>query len=380
MAKSSDALKASLKNTALNALHKQLGARMVSFAGYQMPVQYKTGIINEHNHVRQYAGLFDGSHMGQAMIRGDNPALAFERLVSNNITDLGQDRLRYSLLMNESGGILDDLIITRRSTSSGREEINIVVNANRKDDNFKYIEESLHGLATLEPADDLALIALQGPKSAAVLMRFDPTVTNLIFMSSSEIQINGINCFVSRSGYTGEDGFEISLPSSEVENLTLRLLEEPEVELVGLGARDSLRLEAGLCLYGHDIDINTSPIEAELGWAVDKKRCELNSFPGAKLIFKQITDGVNRRRVGLLPDGPIPLREGTLIIDKVGKEIGYVTSGGYSPTLKRPIAMGYLAVNHSNLGSNIWAYLRGNKLRLTVVSLPFVKHQYYRGT
>lgn len=379
MESASDAIKASLKNTALNALHKQLGARMVPFAGYQMPVQYKAGIIKEHNHVRHCAGLCDVSHMGQANIHGVNPALNFEKLISNNITNLKEGFMRYCLLTNESGGILDDLIVTRRSTNFGREEIRIVVNANRKDFDFKYIEENINGFAALEVLDDLAMIALQGPLSAAVLTRLAPRVADLVFMSSSEIVINDIKCLVSRSGYTGEDGFEISLLSSEAEEFTLRLLEEPEVELVGLGARDSLRLEAGLCLYGHDIDVNTSPIEAGLGWAVDKQRCELNAFPGAKPIFKQITEGVSRLRVGLLPDGPIPLRENTLITNNVGKEIGLVTSGGYSPTMERPIAMGYLEIDYSNLGSNVWANLRGNKLKVTVVSLPFVKHKYYRG-
>jgi len=379
MESTSGAHKAPLKHTPLNALHKQFGARMVPFSGYQMPVQYKAGIIKEHNHVRQVTGLFDVSHMGQAIIHGENPALNFEKLISNNITDLADGYMRYSLLTNESGGILDDLIVTRRSTDSGREDIHIVVNANRKDTDFQYIEENIDQFCTLEVLDELALIALQGPKSEEVLTRFNPRVADLVFMSSLETMINGIKCFVSRSGYTGEDGFEISLPASKTEDFTLRLLEEPEVKLVGLGARDSLRLEAGLCLYGHDIDTNTSPIEAALGWVVDKQRCELNSFPGAKSIFKQITEGVSRRRVGLLPDGPIPLRESTLIIDNVGREIGYVTSGGYSPTMERPIAMGYLEISHSNLGSKVWANLRGKKLELTVVSLPFVKHQYHRG-
>lgn len=379
MATAPDASTASLKSTPLNALHKELGARMVPFAGYEMPVQYPAGIIAEHTHTRTAAGLFDVSHMGQAVLHGDDPAAAFERLVPGDITGLAPGAMRYTLLLNEAGGIIDDLMVTRPGEPGTEGQIYVVVNAAGKDADFAHIGEHLAGSAILDRADDRALLALQGPQAAAVLTRLAPATGDLVFMRAAAVTIDGIECYVSRSGYTGEDGFEISLPADAAEGFARRLLAEPEVEPVGLGARDSLRLEAGLCLYGHDIDTTTTPVEAALVWAIAKARREAGGFPGADAILEQIANGAARRRVGLLPEGRAPVREGAVICDNEGNEIGQVTSGGHSPILERPIAMGYVATPFAEPGTQVQVSLRGRILATTVAAMPFVEPNYYRG-
>jgi len=379
MAIAPDASAASLKTTPLNALHKELGARMVPFAGYEMPVQYPAGIIAEHTHTRTAAGLFDVSHMGQAVLRGDDPAAAFERLVPGDITGLAPGAMRYSLLLNEAGGILDDLMITRPGEPGTEGQIYLVVNAACKDADFDHISEQLDGLATLERDDARALLALQGPRAAAVMARLAPAAGDLVFMRAAAMAVDGIDCFVSRAGYTGEDGFEISVPADAAELLARRLLAEPEVAPVGLGARDTLRLEAGLCLYGHDIDATTTPVEAALTWAVAKARRTSADFPGAATILEQLDGGAERRRVGLLPEGRAPVREGAVISDSDGKKIGQVTSGGFSPTLERPIAMGYVATAFAEVGAEVRVTLRGRDLKTAVAALPFVEQNYFRG-
>lgn len=380
MATAPDASAASLlKATPLNALHKELGARMVPFAGYEMPVQYPSGIIAEHTHTRTAAGLFDVSHMGQAVLRGDDPAAAFERLVPGNIAGLAPGAMRYSLLLNGAGGILDDLMVTRPGEPGTEGQISLVVNAACKDADFAHIAGQLEGLATLERDDERALLALQGPQAAAVMARLAPGAGNLVFMHAAAMTVDGVDCFVSRAGYTGEDGFEISTPADAADGLARRLLAEPEVEPVGLGARDSLRLEAGLCLYGHDIDATTTPVEAALTWAVAKGRRESADFPGAAAILKQLDGGAARRRVGLLPEGRAPVREGAAISDGDGNEIGHVTSGGFAPTLERPIAMGYVASAFAEVGTEVRVNLRGRDLKAAVAAMPFVEPNYYRG-
>jgi aminomethyltransferase len=371
---------ASLKTTPLNALHKELGARMVPFAGYEMPVQYPAGIIAEHTHTRAAAGLFDVSHMGQAVLRGDDPAAAFERLVPGDITGLAPGAMRYSLLLNEAGGIIDDLMVTRPGEPGTEDQIYLIVNAAGKDADFAHIAERLSDTATLERADDRALLALQGPQAASVMVRLAPAAGDLKFMRAAAMTVDGVDCFVSRSGYTGEDGFEISLPASAAEGFARRLLGEPEVEPVGLGARDSLRLEAGLCLYGHDIDTTTTPVEAALVWAIAKRRRESAGFPGADTILQQIAGTTTRKRVGLLPEGRAPVREGASISDSAGNEIGQVTSGGYSPILQRPIAMGYVATAFAEPGCEVQVNLRGRTVAAIVAAMPFVKPNYYRGS
>lgn len=379
MAIAPDTSAASLKTTPLNALHKELGARMVPFAGYEMPVQYPTGIIAEHTHTRTAAGLFDVSHMGQAVLRGDDPAAAFERLVPGDITGLAPGAMRYSLLLNEAGGILDDLMITRSGEPGAEGQIYLVVNAACKDADFAHISEQLDGLATLERDDARALLALQGPRAAAVMARVAPGAADLVFMRAAAMTVDGTDCFVSRAGYTGEDGFEISVPADAAERLARRLLAEPEVAPVGLGARDTLRLEAGLCLYGHDIDAATTPVEAALTWAVAEARRTSADFPGATTILEQLDGGAERRRVGLLPEGRAPVRAGAVISDSDGKKIGQVTSGGFSPTLKRPIAMGYVATAFAEAGTELWVNLRGREIKMAVATLPFVEPNYFRG-
>jgi aminomethyltransferase len=379
MATAPDTSAASLKSTPLNALHKELGARMVPFAGYEMPVQYPTGIIAEHTHTRTAAGLFDVSHMGQAMLRGDDPAVAFERLVPGDISGLAPGAIRYSLLLNEAGGILDDLMVTRPGEPGTERQVYLVVNAACKDADFAHIAEQLAGIAVLERDDDRALLALQGPQAATVMARLAPAAGDLVFMRAAAMTVDGVDCYVSRAGYTGEDGFEISLPADAADGLARRLLAEPEVEPVGLGARDSLRLEAGLCLYGHDIDAATTPVEAALTWAVAKRRREGGGFPGAASILEQIDGGAARRRVGLLPEGRALVREGAVISDSNGNEIGQVTSGGFSPTLAKPIAMGYVTSEFAEIGTEVLVNLRGRDLKTTVAAMPFVERNYHRG-
>ncbi|MCW9039795.1 MAG: glycine cleavage system aminomethyltransferase GcvT [Rhodospirillales bacterium] len=363
-----------LKTTPLDSLHRELGGKMVPFAGYAMPVQYPAGILKEHAQTRTQAGLFDVSHMGQARMTGADPATAFETLVPGDIAGLGAGRMRYTMFTNEAGGILDDLMATNMG-----DHLFLVVNAACKEADFAHIESGLGDRARLEILTDRALLALQGPAAATVLARFAFAAATMPFMSAAEMDIGGVSCLVTRSGYTGEDGYEISIPAAEAEKIARLLLAEVEVAPVGLGARDSLRLEAGLCLYGSDIDTQTTPVEAGLTWAIGKRRREEGGFPGADVIIGQIRGGVSRKRVGILPEGRAPARAHTEITDADGSVIGEVTSGGFGPTIERPIAMGYVAVGSSLPGTRVNLVVRGKALPGAVVRMPFVEQRYYRG-
>jgi len=372
-----------VKTTPLNALHRELGAKMLPFAGYDMPVQYPIGILKEHHHTRTAAGLFDVSHMGQAWLvseDGKDPAIAFESLVPADVQALEPGQQRYSQLLNDQGGILDDLMVTRPIPEFGRDRLYLVVNAACKDTDLTHIAAALAGRIKVEPLEDRALVALQGPKAVDVAVRlFGKDFATMPFMSQTRTDWQGIDLWISRSGYTGEDGYEISAPGNRIEELARRLLTEPEVAPIGLGARDSLRLEAGLCLYGHDIDTGTTPNEAGLLWSIGKRRREKGGFPGADIVQQQIADGVVRRRVGILPDGRAPAREGTAILDAKGVEIGTVTSGGFGPSVNGPVAMGYVQTGHAKPGTAVFLSVRGKSLPATITKLPFVPPGFYRG-
>jgi len=368
-----------VRRTPLYDLHVSLDARMVPFAGYAMPVQYPDGIIAEHGATRTAAGLFDVSHMGQAILRGDDPAASFEKLIPGNIAGLDIGRMRYTLLLNDTGGIRDDLMVTRIE-DNGAPALFLVVNAACKEADFEHIATSLAGEAELEIMEERALVALQGPKSEAVLADLAPDCRDLVFLQGVDMSVGGVDGLVTRSGYTGEDGYEISVPGADVVSLVQGLLEHPDVSPVGLGARDSLRLEAGLCLYGHDIDTTTTPIEADLSWAVAKARREAADFPGAETILGQLADGPARRRVGIQPEGRAPVREGAVIQDAEGVEIGVVTSGGFGPTVEAPVAMGYVAATAAAPGTALNIELRGRSVAATVAALPFVPHNYKRAS
>ena len=362
-----------LKTTPLDAWHRAQGARMVPFAGYAMPVQYQ-GVLAEHLHCRSKAALFDVSHMGQATLTGANVAAALERLVPGDLLGLKPGRQRYTLLTNEAGGIIDDLMVA----NVGEHRLFLVVNASRKDDDFRHIAANMLNGVQLHMHEDSALLALQGPAAASVMARFGADAAQLPFMGVAAVTLVGIPCLVSRSGYTGEDGFEISLPADSAEALARRLVAEPEVVPAGLGARDTLRLEAGLCLYGNDIDELTSPVEADLTWTIGRRRRTSWDFPGAAAIRDQLEHGAIRRRVGLRPDGRAPARALTDIVAVDGTEAGLVTSGGFSPTLNRPIAMGYVRKDLTADGTPLQLIVRGKPLPATVVPLPFVPHRYAR--
>ena len=367
-----------LQQTPLNALHLELGARMVPFAGYEMPVQYRDGIIKEHRHTRAAAGLFDVSHMGQLRLVGSGAAAALERLVPVDVVGLGENRQRYALFTNEQGGILDDLMITNAG-----DHLFVVVNGACKDQDLAHLRNHLSADCTIEPLADRALLALQGPQAAAVLARLAPELAELVFMTAARAEIEGADCFVTRSGYTGEDGFEISVPAERAEALARRLLAEPEVAPIGLGARDSLRLEAGLCLYGHDIDSQTTPVEASLIWALSKARRRDGARPGgylgAEVVMAQLDGGATRRRVGIRPEGRAPLREGVELVGEDGNILGRITSGGFGPTLGAPVAMGYVETARAQPGTKLSAMLRGKAQPVEVAKLPFVPQHYYRG-
>jgi aminomethyltransferase len=367
-----------LRQTPLHELHLRRGARMVGFAGYEMPVQYPTGIIAEHLHTRAKAGLFDVSHMGQIRLRGSTAARALEALVPGDLEALSPARMRYTLLLNEAGGILDDLMATRVPTGSG-DGLMIIVNAACKDVDLAHLRARLAKTVTIEPRFERALLALQGPSAAAVLARLAAGIDRMPFMSAAEVSLAGIRCFVTRSGYTGEDGFEVSVAAENAVALAERLLAEPEVAPIGLGARDTLRLEAGLCLYGHDIDATTTPIEAGLAWTIGKRRRAEGGFPGAETILAQLAEGPRRRRVGLRPDGRAPAREGTAIVDEAGQPIGAVTSGGFGPTVGAPIAMGYVDNAHAAEGTALALVVRDVPRPARVAALAFVPTRYYRG-
>lgn len=361
----------SLLTTPLDALHRRLGARMVPFAGYAMPVQY-TGIIAEHTHTRSAASLFDVSHMGQAKLTGAGAAAALERLVPGDIAGLKPFRQRYTLLTTEAGTIIDDLMV-----STVPEGLFLIVNASRKGVDLPHIAAGLPAGVALTPLPDRALLALQGPQAAAVMARLAPAVAALPFMALAEAEIAGQKCLVSRSGYTGEDGFEISVAGDAAEALAEALLAEPEVAPAGLGARDSLRLEAGLCLWGNDIDETTNAIEAGLSWTIGKRRRIDWAFAGGEALHEAIARGPARKRVGILPEGRAPARQGTEI-HADGRKIGQVTSGGFGPTLGAPVAMGYVEAAFAEIGTNLSLMVRGQALPARVAAMPFVPHRYPR--
>ena len=365
---------APLKRTPLYDLHRAKGARMVAFAGYEMPVQYPAGIIAEHLHTRAKAGLFDVSHMGQIRLHGENAAAALEKLVPGDLQGLKPGQMRYTLLLNEQGGILDDLIATRIDNG-----LLLVVNAACKDADLAHLQSALDRSVAVEPRFERALLALQGPAAVAVLARLSGGLDLLPFMSLAEATVAGSPALISRSGYTGEDGFEISLAAADAVAVAEVLLNQPEVAPVGLGARDTLRLEAGLCLYGHDIDEATTPIEAGLAWTIARRRRAEGGFPGAATILRQLAEGPARRRVGILPDGRAPARDGTAILDPSGNPLGKVTSGGFGPSVGGPVAMGYVAAAHAASGSELSLVVRDVPRPAHVAPLPFVPTRYYRG-
>jgi len=367
--------------TPLHALHVELGARMGPFAGYDMPIQFSSGILAEHLHTRAHAGLFDVSHMGQAELVGSDHATvaaALERLCPADFLGLAPGRQRYSQLLNPEGGIVDDLMVSRPPGADGR--LNLVVNAARKAIDFALLESNLPPSVRLTRLDRLALVALQGPAAVAVLQRLEPNsgLAAMAFMSTQPVRFGRISAFVSRSGYTGEDGFEISLPADEAEAFARRLLADPDVASIGLGARDSLRLEAGLCLYGHELDETIDPIEAGLAWSIQKRRRLEGGFPGAAHVQAALVAGPARKRVGLRPDGRAPAREGAEIVDASGAEIGRITSGGFGPSVGAPIAMGYVASSAAASGTPVSLMVRGKPLAARVSPLPFHPHAYHR--
>ncbi|GAB3470474.1 glycine cleavage system aminomethyltransferase GcvT [Azotobacter salinestris] len=369
-----------LAKTPLHALHLELGARMVPFAGYDMPVQYPLGVLKEHLHSRDQAGLFDVSHMGQILLHGADAAAALETLVPVDIVDLPVGLQRYALFTDDNGGILDDLMVA----NLGGERLFLVVNAACKEQDLAHLQKHIGERCRIESLfESRALLALQGLKAVDVLARLAPEVAKMTFMHIAEVELLGSPCIVSRSGYTGEDGFEISVPVEHAEKLARALLAEPEVQPIGLGARDSLRLEAGLCLYGHDMSTATTPVEASLLWAISKARradgARAGGFPGAARIFAQQKEGVASKRVGLLPQERVPVREGAEIVDAEGTPIGKVTSGGFGPSLGAPVAMGYVASSHAAEGSEVWAIVRGKRVAMKVARTPFVPQRYYRG-
>jgi len=370
-----------LKRTPLYDLHRELGAKMVPFAGYEMPVQYELGILKEHQHTRARAGLFDVSHMGQAYLIGPDhqtTAAALEALVPADILNLKPGMQRYTQLLNPEGGIVDDFMVARSADPAEDGKLFLVVNASRKDVDYEYIAARLPDAVRLEPVTDRVLIALQGPEAAAVLGKHSPDAVTLGFMGVRRVKVAGFDCTVSRSGYTGEDGFEISVAADQALDLVRLLLAEEAVQPIGLGARDSLRLEAGLCLYGHELDEMTTPVEAGLSWSIQKRRREEGGFPGAERIQRELREGPKRLRVGIKPEGRAPARDGTEILDTSGARIGVITSGGFGPTVNGPIAMGYVETAFGKPGAAIQLMVRGKALPAQIVDLPFVPHRYLR--
>ena len=373
-----------LKRTPLYALNVELGGKIVPFAGYEMPVQFPTGILKEHLHTRASAGLFDVSHMGQAILHlegkggHDEIAAAFETLVPGELKTLKPGQIRYTLLLNDQGGIRDDLMATRPFAPEEAGTLFLVVNAGTKDADFAHIATALKGRVRVERLEDRALIALQGPKAFEVLERIVPGVATMGFMTMRKFQWERQTLFISRSGYTGEDGYEISVPGDQAERVWTTILKDARVKPIGLGARDSLRLEAGLPLHGHDIDATTSPVEGALTFALSKSRKERADFNGAARILKELADGPSRVRVGLSVKEGAPAREGAEVADMDGNVIGSVTSGGPSPTLGRNIAMGYVPPKFAELGTELKVIVRGKSAAAEVVAMPFVAQRYYR--
>jgi aminomethyltransferase len=364
---------AGLLTTPLHALHVGLGARMVPFAGYDMPVQYPAGIIAEHAQCRTSAALFDVSHMGQVKLTGQDVAGALERVCPGDVRGLQPGRMRYSVLTTEDGGIIDDFMIYNLGA-----DWMLVLNAARKAEDMAHLRQRLGGELRFTPLENAALIALQGPKAAEAMSRHMPGAADMPFLSARYGQVGPYSCLVSRSGYTGEDGFEISTDGAHAADLARLLLSDPEVAPAGLGARDSLRLEAGLCLYGQDIDLSTSPVEAGLSFVIAKSRRDAGDFPGAAGILAELRDGPKRLRVGIRPEGKAPARHGTAILDVSGAPLGEITSGGYAPTLEAPVAMGYVAAGKAETGGKISLSIRGKLHAAEIVDMPFVPHRYHR--
>ena len=360
-----------LKVTPLDRQHRESGGKMVEFSGYSMPVQYRLGVKSEHLHTRSKAGVFDVSHMGQVRVRGDSVDRQFEKLVPGDIQSLRVGGMRYTVFTNEQGGVLDDLIVTRAD-----EYLYVVVNAATKTDDIRMMKESLD--CEIEVLEDFALLALQGPCAEITLEKLVPGVKDLGFMEAAQFSLLGTVSTISRSGYTGEDGFEISITANKAYELAEKLLSQAEVEFIGLGARDSLRLEAGLCLYGHDLTSKVTPVEAGLDWIINKRRRKDGGFPGHDVISRQLEGGVKYRRVGILPEGRAPARGGTELISQDGQKIGEITSGGFGPTLGRPIAMGFIDHGFSHIGSSVLLLIRGNLHPAQVTRLPFVNPNYKR--
>ncbi|QFZ86366.1 glycine cleavage system aminomethyltransferase GcvT [Variovorax paradoxus] len=391
MAASSASSDAQLLKTPLYDLHVELGARMVPFAGYSMPVQYPAGLMAEHKHTRDAAGLFDISHMGQLRLVGPDAAAAFETLMPVDVIDLPAGKQRYGLLLNDEGGILDDLMFF----NEGHGSLFVIVNGACKVADIAHIQQKIGARCEVQPLPDHALLALQGPQAAATLARLSPGIERFVFMTGGAVQIGGIPAFVTRSGYTGEDGFEISVAGKDADALARLLLAQPEVKPVGLGARNSLRLEAGLCLYGNDIDTTTTPVEASLNWAIQKVRraggAREGGFPGAAKVLAQLAavasgaaghtdhDTLTRKRVGLVALERIPVRDGTLLQSLEGQDIGTVTSGLLGPTADRCVAMGYVAAAFAEPGTRVQAIVRGKPVPMEVSTMPFVPTRYYRG-
>ena len=371
-------MSADLKKTPLHALHVELGAKMVPFGGYDMPVQYPTGLMAEHKHTRAAAGLFDVSHMGQVLLIGAGADAALETLVPVDIVDLGVYKQRYALFTNDAGGILDDLMVCRRE-----DDLFVVVNAGCKEQDIAHMQKHLAGKCEVRPLPDQALMALQGPQAVTVLSRLNAEVAKLVFMTGGFFDLDGIPTFLTRSGYTGEDGFEISVAGDRAEELARKLLAHSEVKPIGLGARDSLRLEAGLCLYGHDIDTSTTPVEASLTWAIQKVRraggARAGGYPGAAVIDQQLAEGVAKKRVGLVSNERMPVREGSQIVDADGKQIGTVTSGTLCPTVGKPLALAYLVTAFAKAGTEFFAVVRDKRTPMTVSPTPFTPNNYFRG-
>jgi aminomethyltransferase len=370
-----------LSHTPLHDLHMELGAKMVPFAGYDMPVQYPLGVMKEHQHTRAKAGLFDVSHMGQVIVKGADYAEAargLEALIPVNILGLGEGRQRYGFFTNERGGIMDDLMLANRG-----DHVFVVVNAACKTQDIAHMKAHL-GDDLVTEITDRALLALQGPAAESVLAAIDPKAAEMRFMDVTDLTLNGADCWVSRSGYTGEDGYEISVPADQAEALAKALLAHDDVEPIGLGARDSLRLEAGLCLYGHDMDTETTPVEAGLSWAIQKTRRageeRAGGFPGADVILGQLDEGAPRKRVGLRPEGRAPMREGVAVFasEDAKTPIGTITSGGFGPTVGGPVAMGYVTTDHAETGAVVYGELRGKRLPLTVTAMPFTPANFKR--
>jgi aminomethyltransferase len=370
-----------LKQTPLHDLHIELGGKMVPFAGYSMPVQYKLGIMGEHQHTRAKAGLFDVSHMGQAVLIGpdhETTAKALEALTPSNFVELGHGRQRYTVLLNEDGGIIDDLMVTRPLDPNDDGRLLLVVNAARKDVDYAHLRAKLPETVKLQVVDDRALIAVQGPEAVAAVAAHAPAAAELGFMAAAPMEFDGIACHIARAGYTGEDGVEMSVPAGAAEAIARALLADDRVEAIGLGARDSLRLEAGLCLYGHDIDETTSPVEGNITFCMQKRRREEGGFPGAERIQKELAEGTDRIRVGLRLDGKAPAREGAEIALPDGDVIGSLTSGGFAPTVGAPIAMGYVPAEHASEGTQLELIVRNRRLPATVSAMPFVPNRYFR--